>query len=103
MGIGPNPYFQNKKNWKYDFVIFNQIHKNDETIFFSEINRVQITGKKIINKKLIPRFCSSTKREFRIYNTKEKLRIQNEKIEEEKKLKEIENKAKEAQKKNYYT
>ena len=58
----------------YSFIELNNplIHKNDETIFFSEINRVQITGKKIINKKLIPRFCSSTKREFRIYNTKEK-------------------------------
>ena len=58
----------------YSFIELNNplIDKKDETLFFSEISRVQISGKKIINKTFIKRYCSSTKREFRIFNSKDK-------------------------------
>ena len=58
----------------YSFIELNNplIDKKDETLFFSEISRVQISGKKIINKTFIKRYCSSTKREFRIFTSKDK-------------------------------
>ena len=58
----------------YSFIELNNplIDKKDETLFFSEISRVQIIGKKNLNKNFIKRYCSSTKREFRIFNSKDK-------------------------------
>ena len=44
----------------------------DDVLFHSDLNRVQFSGERIISKKYISRFFSSTKRELRIYSSKEK-------------------------------
>ena len=44
----------------------------DDVLFHSDLNRVQLSGERIINKKYIGRFLLSTKKEIRIFSSKEK-------------------------------
>ena len=44
----------------------------DDAFFYSELNKINFSGSNLITKQILQRFCSSTKKEFRIYNSKEK-------------------------------
>ena len=44
----------------------------DDVLFHSDLNRVQLSGERIINKKYIGRFLLSTKKEIRLFASKEK-------------------------------
>ena len=44
----------------------------DDSFFYSELNKIKFLGSILITKQILKRFCSSTKTEFRIYNSKEK-------------------------------
>jgi hypothetical protein len=45
---------------------------SNDVLFHSNLNRVQLSGDRIINKKYIGRFLLSTKKEIRIFSSKEK-------------------------------
>ena len=45
---------------------------SNDVLFHSDLNRVQLSGERIINKKYIGRFLLSTKKEIRLYASKEK-------------------------------
>ena len=45
---------------------------SNDVLFHSDLNRVQLSGERIINKKYIGRFLLSTKKEIRIFSSKEK-------------------------------
>ena len=44
----------------------------DDSFFYTELNKINFSGSNLITKQILKRFCSSTKTEFRIYNSKEK-------------------------------
>ena len=52
----------------------NLLHKDksNQVLFYSELNRVQFFGGRVISKKYIGRFFSSTKNEINIYASREK-------------------------------
>ena len=45
---------------------------SNDVLFHSDLNRVQLSGERIINKKYIGRFLLSTKKEIRLFASKEK-------------------------------
>ncbi len=45
---------------------------SNDVLFHSDLNRVQLSGERVINKKYIGRFLLSTKKEIRLYASKEK-------------------------------